>query len=107
MYLGPGYDNNKLANTMDSNYYSKLLNDSSRPLYNSATQEKTAPGSTYKPLSAIAGLSEGVITTSSIINCSGIYRESNTESKMLGLSECAWKSERLTGNPAFLQQLLL
>lgn len=71
----PGYDNNKLANTMDSNYYSKLLNDSSRPLYNSATQEKTAPGSTYKPLSAIAGLSEGVITTSSIINCSGIYKK--------------------------------
>lgn len=71
----PGYDNNKLANTMDSNYYSKLLNDSSRPLYNSATQEKTAPGSTYKPLSAIAGLSEGVITPSSIINCSGIYKK--------------------------------
>lgn len=71
----PGYDNNKLANTMDSDYYSKLLNDSSRPLYNSATQEKTAPGSTYKPLSAIAGLSEGVITTSSLINCSGIYKK--------------------------------
>ena len=56
----PGYDNNRLANTMDSDYYSKLLTNQSRPFYNNATQEKTAPGSTYKPLSAIAGLTEGV-----------------------------------------------
>ncbi len=46
----PGYDNNRLANTMDSDYYSKLLTNQSRPFYNNATQEKTAPGSTYKPI---------------------------------------------------------
>ena len=38
----PGYDNNRLANTMDSDYYSKLLTNQSRPFYNNATQEKTA-----------------------------------------------------------------
>ncbi len=48
----PGYDNNRLANAMDSNYYNKLVTDQARPFYNNATQEKTAPGSTYKPLSA-------------------------------------------------------
>ena len=69
----PGYDNNRLANTMDSAYYSKLLNDQATPLYNAATQEKTAPGSTYKPLVAIAGLTEGVISTDTYTLCNGVY----------------------------------
>lgn len=71
----PGYDNNKLANSMDSAYYSKLIHDQSAPLFNNATQEKTAPGSTYKPMVAVAGLTEGVISTGSIISCSGIYEK--------------------------------
>ncbi len=70
----PGYDNNRLANTMDSEYYSKLVTDSSRPFYNNATQEKTAPGSTYKPLVSIAGIGEGVIDTGSAITCYGEYK---------------------------------
>lgn len=69
----PGYDNNRLANTMDSAYYSKLLNNQATPLYNAATQEKTAPGSTYKPLVAIAGLTEGVIGTDTYTVCNGVY----------------------------------
>lgn len=71
----PGYDNNRLANAMDSDYYNKLLTDQSRPFYNNATQEKTAPGSTYKPLVAVAGLTEGVINTDSYITCHGIYEK--------------------------------
>lgn len=69
----PGFDNNKLANNMDSSYYSKLIHHTSAPLYNNATQEKTAPGSTYKPLVAVAGLSEGVISGNSTIYCNGIF----------------------------------
>ena len=69
----PGYDNNRLANTMDSAYYSKLLHDKSSPLYNNATQERTAPGSTYKPLVAVAGLTEGVIDSQSTVTCTGVY----------------------------------
>ena len=34
---------------------------------------RTAPGSTFKPLSAVAGLEEGVISSGSTINCAGIY----------------------------------
>ena len=71
----PGYDNNRLANNMDSTYYNQLVTASSRPFYNNATQEKTAPGSTYKPLSAIAGLTEGVISTDSRLPCHGIYEK--------------------------------
>lgn len=69
----PSYDNNLLANTVDSEYYSSLLNDLSRPLYNSATQQQTAPGSTFKPITAIAGLEEQVISTGTPIRCTGIF----------------------------------
>ena len=57
----PGYDNNRMANGVDAEYYAKLRADLSTPLYNYATQQRTAPGSTFKPLSATAGLMEGVI----------------------------------------------
>ena len=69
----PGYDNNRLANTMDSNYFSKLAKDNASPMYNTATQERTAPGSTYKPLVSIAGLTEGLIDTGTYFNCTGEY----------------------------------
>ena len=59
----PSYDNNRLANTMDSEYWERIRNDLSNPLYNYATQEKTAPGSTFKMLSATAGFAENVIDT--------------------------------------------
>ncbi|MCF2680361.1 penicillin-binding protein [Faecalicatena contorta] len=71
----PGYDNNRLANTMDSAYYNKLVTDNARPFYNNATQEKTAPGSTYKPLVSIAGLTEGVINTQTVLPCHGVYEK--------------------------------
>ncbi|WP_346910738.1 penicillin-binding transpeptidase domain-containing protein [Faecalicatena orotica] len=69
----PGYDNNRLANTMDSSYYNQLVTGLSRPFYNNATQETTAPGSTYKMVSAVAGLTEGVINSGSFINCTGEF----------------------------------
>lgn len=71
----PGYDVNLLANTMDSSYYSKLLQDNSSPFYNHATYEKTAPGSTFKMVSAVAGLVEGVITESTTLYCTGIFEK--------------------------------
>ena len=70
----PGYDNNRLANTMDVAYYNQVYANSSLPFYNKATQELTAPGSTFKPLSAITGLTEGVITGGTIIGCNGPYK---------------------------------
>lgn len=71
----PSYDNNLLANMVDSEYYNSLLNDLSRPLYNSATQQQTAPGSTFKPISAIAGLEEQVISTGTYVTCTGIFEK--------------------------------
>lgn len=69
----PGYDNNRLANQIDSEYYSQLLQDKSLPLYNRATQQLTAPGSTFKPVTVVAGLQEGVISPVSSVICDGIF----------------------------------
>lgn len=71
----PGYDNNKLANNMDSEYFSKLATDLSSPFYNKATQEITAPGSTFKMVTATAGVQEGVVGIYDPINCTGKFEE--------------------------------
>ena len=77
----PGYDNNRLANGVDAEYYAKLNDDNSNPQWNYATQEKTAPGSTFKMISSIAGLAEGVISTTSEINCTGVFTEVDNQPK--------------------------
>ncbi len=69
----PSYDNNYMTNEVDAEYYNKLLEDKTTPLYNRACQQKLAPGSTYKILSSVAGLSEGVIEQGSYIYCSGEF----------------------------------
>ena len=69
----PGYDNNRLTNNMDTDYYAKLSTDLSSPFFNKATQQKTAPGSTLKILSTVAGMSEGVIDDGTYIECTGSF----------------------------------
>lgn len=69
----PGYDSNRLANQMDVQYYQELNSDLSQPFYNKATQQKTAPGSTFKLVTSVGGLLEGVIDDNSIIQCTGVF----------------------------------
>lgn len=54
----PGYDANQINNV---SYFSSLINNGSSPFYNRVTQQATAPGSTFKIISAITGLEEGVV----------------------------------------------
>ena len=69
----PGYDNNRLTNDMDTEYYAKLALDQSSPFFNKATQQTTAPGSTLKLLSTIAGMEEGIIDEGTYIECTGTF----------------------------------
>lgn len=69
----PSHDNNYLTNEVDSEYYNKLLEDKTTPLYNRACQQRTAPGSTYKVLTSIAGLTEGVVNQGSYVLCRGEF----------------------------------
>ncbi len=69
----PSYDNNRMANGVDAVYFASLRNDLSSPMLNYATQQRTAPGSTFKPVSATAGLMEGAISLTETINCVGLF----------------------------------
>lgn len=69
----PGYDNNRLANNMDTDYFAKLNQDLSRPFYNKATQQLTAPGSTFKVVTAVAGMEEGIVTDGYTVLCGGKF----------------------------------
>jgi penicillin-binding protein 2 len=70
----PGYDINKLANGVDAEYFAKLQSDLSVPQWSAATQQETAPGSTFKMVSSLAAIGEGVVSSlNETIYCSGTF----------------------------------
>lgn len=77
----PGYDGNRLANTVDAEYFNRLRFDKSNPQYNYATQESIAPGSTFKMVTATAGLSENYLTIGERIRDLGQYENISNRPK--------------------------
>lgn len=73
----PGYDNNRMSN---SEYYARLNHDLSRPLWNYATQQTSAPGSTFKMVTATAALQEGVVSVNETVVCHGIWETISPQS---------------------------
>ncbi len=69
----PSYDNNYLTNYVDDAYYQQLLEDQTTPLNNRALTTRTAPGSTYKMISSIAGVEEEGILLEEEIKDEGIF----------------------------------
>jgi len=65
----PGYDTNLFTHGISQADYSSLLNDPDRPLLNRAIAGQYAPGSTFKMVTATAGLQEGKITPQTLLNC--------------------------------------
>lgn len=68
----PSYDNNLVANRK---YFNSVNNNSSLPLVNISTQTNLAPGSSFKPITAVAALEEYVIVDNYTITCDGIFDE--------------------------------
>ncbi len=70
----PGYDINKLANGVDAEYFAKLQADLSVPQWSAATQQQTAPGSTFKMMVAVAAMEEGAVSSvGETITCTGVF----------------------------------
>ena len=65
----PGYDTNLFTHGISRADYVKLLNDPNKPLLNRAISGQYAPGSTFKMVTATAGLQEGKITAQTLLNC--------------------------------------
>ncbi|HWP80289.1 MAG TPA: penicillin-binding protein 2 [Candidatus Acidoferrum sp.] len=64
----PTYD----LSTYQQNYPA-LLENKDKPLFNRAISGAYEPGSTYKMVTALAGLKEGTITPKTVITCRGLY----------------------------------
>lgn len=75
MVTYPSYDNNMLANKVDSDYYRWLNTDKTYPMMNRPTMQLTAPGSTFKMVTAVAGLEEGVVDPYEKIMDLGIFEK--------------------------------
>lgn len=65
----PTYDMSKFDED-----YNTLIQDKSNPMWNRAVSGMYSPGSTFKPLTAIAALETGNLTTNEIINDEGVYK---------------------------------
>ncbi len=71
----PSYDNNELVNSFNNEYYLQLQTDPTTPMVNRPFTEPRAPGSTFKMITAVAGLQEGIITPYSTIYDKGTFTD--------------------------------
>ncbi|MGH2598473.1 MAG: penicillin-binding protein 2 [Dehalococcoidia bacterium] len=67
----PTYDNNIFSHQVDDAAIEKLLTDPNKPLLDHAIAEKFAPGSTFKQVTGIAALQEGIATPQTTIVSQG------------------------------------
>ena len=73
MASGPNFNPNDLSGSNFKKTYGKFALDVSRPLLNRAIKGQYPAVSTFKPVGALIGLDEGVITPKSGIACTGAY----------------------------------
>jgi penicillin-binding protein 2 len=67
----PSYDPNLFIRGISEEAYSQLSDDPLHPLVNHAISGQYPPGSTFKVVTASAGLQEGIVTRTSVIFCPG------------------------------------
>ncbi|MES3038459.1 MAG: penicillin-binding transpeptidase domain-containing protein, partial [Bdellovibrionota bacterium] len=69
----PSFDPNEFATGISGQTWSKLINDPFKPLRNKAIQDHSSPGSTMKPMIALAALQEKIITDSTVVAAPGVF----------------------------------
>ncbi|MEI6311379.1 MAG: penicillin-binding protein 2 [Bacteroidota bacterium] len=69
----PSFDPNLLTGRKRGENYMKLLNDPQKPLINRPLTAMYPPGSTFKPFTALAAMTEGVVDENYSWNCTGGY----------------------------------
>ncbi|MBF0552220.1 MAG: penicillin-binding protein 2, partial [Deltaproteobacteria bacterium] len=84
MASSPAFDQNVFVRGLSSGEWKELVNRPDHPLENRAIQGQYPPGSTFKIITAIAGLEKGVITPDTRLTCAGSYALGN------GVYRC-WK----------------
>lgn len=71
MVSRPAYDPNRFAGRIRSEDWREIINNPEKPMLNRAIQGQLAPGSTFKPLMALAALELGVVDEEFSVSCPG------------------------------------
>lgn len=77
MMSRPSFDPTEFSRGISNSLWNKLLLNENHPLRDKTIQDHYSPGSTFKILTAIAGLQEGVIDEHTTFNCTGVLRVGN------------------------------
>ncbi len=70
----PSFDPNEFSKRLSPEVWRKWVNNSDRPLRNKAIQDHYAPGSTFKPIVALAGLQEDKIKANQYVHAPATFR---------------------------------
>ncbi len=73
MVSRPSFDSGRFSTNLTSDYWRTLIQDETNPLRDRTIQEHFSPGSTFKPITAAAGLEEGLIDEKTEVNCPGYF----------------------------------
>ncbi len=71
----PDYNPEDFVGGISNEAWNKYTNNSAKPLVDKAIQNSYSPGSTFKMITAIAGLESGAINLNTKINDTGVYKK--------------------------------
>ena len=77
MASSPGFNQNRFVDGLSSKEWHSLTTNPEQPMMNKAIQGEYPPASTYKIVTAMAALEEGVVNTEEEIYCPGHYQYGN------------------------------
>lgn len=73
MHSQPGFNPTDFSRGIDPEIWNGLISNPDKPLLDKTIQDSFPPGSTFKTITALAGLEENVIPPQEVINCNGHY----------------------------------
>ena len=73
MYSSPDFNPSSFTQKLSGKEWNALFSDPLKPFQNRAIQGQYPPGSTYKMITALAGLEEKVITPETVFYCNGSF----------------------------------
>ncbi len=74
MVSRPSYNPGQFSRGISNKYWSSLVNNTNLPLTDKTIQSHYAPGSTFKTITALAALEEGLVDRNTKVKCPGFFR---------------------------------
>ena len=74
MVSRPSFDPSHFSRGISKEYWSSIVNNDKNPLRDRTIQEHYSPGSTFKLITAIAAMEEGIIDERTEVGCRGYFR---------------------------------